>query len=115
MSGNIRGNVILTYSKNAGIPFYSDCYALIDEILTQAGLFTKMRCRQKHRKLQAHYSFMEGRDEMTENQNHQNEDEIFFDHLKDQFVFFYALTIAGMEAFKQARGAYLKKTHKSGQ
>ena len=51
---------------------------------------------------------------MTENQNPQNEDEIFFDHLKDQFVFFYALTIAGMEAFKQARGAYLKKTHKSG-
>ena len=37
------------------------------------------------------------------------EDEVLFDHLKDQFVFFYALTIAGMETFKHIRQHYHKK------
>lgn len=34
---------------------------------------------------------------------HDNDDELFFDQLKDQFVVFYALTIAAMEAYKQLR------------
>ena len=30
-------------------------------------------------------------------------DELFFDQLKDQFAFFYALTMVAMDAYKQAR------------
>lgn len=32
-----------------------------------------------------------------------NQDELFFDQLKDQFAFFYALTMVAMDAYKQAR------------
>lgn len=31
------------------------------------------------------------------------QDELFFDQLKDQFAFFYALTMVAMDAYKQAR------------
>ena len=40
---------------------------------------------------------------------HDNEDELFFDQLKDQFVFFYAVTITAMEAVKELRARALKK------
>lgn len=33
-------------------------------------------------------------------------DELFFDQLKDQFAFFYALTVAAMEAYKKARARH---------
>ena len=36
-------------------------------------------------------------------------DEIFFDQLKDQFAFFYALTMAGIEAYHYARQHYRPK------
>lgn len=32
-----------------------------------------------------------------------NQDELFFDQLKDQFAFFYALTMVAIDAYKQAR------------
>ena len=38
---------------------------------------------------------------------HQQE-ELFFEQLKDQFVFFYAVTVAAMQALKQARSHYQK-------
>ena len=34
-----------------------------------------------------------------------SKDELFFDQLKDQFAFFYALTMVAMYAYKQARKA----------
>ena len=34
-----------------------------------------------------------------------SKDELFFDQLKDQFAFFYALTMVAMDAYKQARKA----------
>ena len=34
-----------------------------------------------------------------------SKDELFFDQLKDQFAFFYALTMMAMDAYKQARKA----------
>ena len=36
----------------------------------------------------------------------QDVDEIFFDQLKDQFAFFYALTMAGIEVYHYAREHY---------
>ena len=35
-------------------------------------------------------------------------DELFFDQLKDQFVFFYAATLTAMEAYKKVRAHYQK-------
>lgn len=46
---------------------------------------------------------------MEKEQSNTKEDEVLFDHLKDQFAFFYALTIAGMESFKHVRQHYHKK------
>ena len=40
-------------------------------------------------------------------------DEIFFDQLKDQFAFFYALTMAGIEAYHYARQHYRPKSEPS--
>ena len=37
-------------------------------------------------------------------------DEIFFDQLKDQFAFFYALTMAGIEVYHFARQHYHPKS-----
>ena len=46
---------------------------------------------------------------MEKEQPNTKEDEVLFDHLRDQFAFFYALTIAGMESFKHFRQHYHKK------
>ena len=43
------------------------------------------------------------------NGDDQEIDEIFFDQLKDQFAFFYALTMAGIEAYHYARQHYQPK------
>ena len=40
------------------------------------------------------------------NDDDQEIDEIFFDQLKDQFAFFYALTMAGIEVYHYARQHY---------
>jgi len=32
--------------------------------------------------------------------HHQDQDELFFEQLLDQFTFFYALTVAGMELYQ---------------
>lgn len=37
------------------------------------------------------------------------EDELFFDQLKDQFVFFYAATLTAMEIMKQLRTKHQNK------
>lgn len=37
------------------------------------------------------------------------EDELFFDQLKDQFVFFYAATLTAMEIMKQLRTNHQNK------
>ena len=37
-------------------------------------------------------------------------DEIIFDQLKDQFAFFYALTMVGIEAYHYARQHYHPKS-----
>ena len=44
------------------------------------------------------------------NGDDQEIDEIFFDQLKDQFAFFYALTMAGIEAYHYARQHYRPKS-----
>jgi len=44
------------------------------------------------------------------NDDDQEIDEIFFDQLKDQFAFFYALTMAGIEAYHYARQHYRPKS-----
>ena len=49
---------------------------------------------------------------MEKQQPNIQEDEVLFDHLKDQFVFFYALTIAGMETLKYVRQHYHKSAWK---
>ncbi len=41
--------------------------------------------------------------------NETNDDEFFFELLKDQFVFFYALTNVAIEAYKSARKNYYAK------
>ena len=46
---------------------------------------------------------------MQDKQPSHEQDELFFDQLKDQFVFFYAVTVSAMEALKQARANYQKK------
>ena len=43
------------------------------------------------------------------NDDDQEIDEIFFDQLKDQFAFFYALTMAGIEVYHYARQHYHPK------
>ena len=43
------------------------------------------------------------------NGDDQEIDEIFFDQLKDQFSFFYALTMAGIEIYHYARQHYRPK------
>lgn len=40
------------------------------------------------------------------------EDELFFDQMKDQFVFFYAATLTAMEIFKQLRASHQQKAEK---
>ena len=44
------------------------------------------------------------------NDDDQEIDEIFFDQLKDQFAFFYALTMAGIEVYHYARQHYHPKS-----
>ena len=46
---------------------------------------------------------------MTEDQDGPEADEFFFDHLKDQFVLFYALTMTGVEVMRIVRQHYLKQ------
>lgn len=46
---------------------------------------------------------------MQDKHRSHEQDELFFDQLKDQFVFFYAVTVSAMEALKQARANYQKK------
>ena len=46
---------------------------------------------------------------MRDNHKSHEQDELLFDQLKDQFVFFYAVTVSAMEALKQARANYQKK------
>ena len=43
---------------------------------------------------------------MSQGQETQQEDELFFDQLKDQFVLFYALTVTAMDIYKTARKDY---------
>ena len=43
---------------------------------------------------------------MDAHDDDQEVDEIFFDQLKDQFAFFYALTMAGIEAYHYTREHY---------
>ena len=43
---------------------------------------------------------------MTQHHDQHETEEIFFDHLKDQFAFFYALTVAGMDAYHIAKKNY---------
>lgn len=45
------------------------------------------------------------------NDDDQEIDEIFFDQLKDQFAFFYALTMAGIEVYHYARRHYHQKPY----
>lgn len=46
---------------------------------------------------------------MPKNAKTDDQDELFFDQLKDQFAFFYAVTVSAMEAMKKARANYQKK------
>ena len=46
---------------------------------------------------------------MQDKHTSHEQDELFFDQLKDQFVFFYAVTVTAMEAIKKARANYQKK------
>ena len=46
---------------------------------------------------------------MKQKRNNKENDEFFFDLLKDQFVFFYALTNVAIEAYKSARKSYHAK------
>ena len=45
---------------------------------------------------------------MSEKNRQESQDELFFDQLKDQFAFFYAVTVTAMAAFKK-----LREDHKS--
>lgn len=47
-------------------------------------------------------------------QNKEDMDEIFFDQLKDQFAFFYALTVAAMDMYHYAREDYRQRHQISG-
>jgi hypothetical protein len=38
--------------------------------------------------------------------HHQDQDELFFEQLLDQFTFFYALTVAGMELYQITKAQY---------
>lgn len=40
-------------------------------------------------------------------------EEIFFDHLKDQFAFFYALAVLGMDMYNSARENYRPEADKA--
>ena len=46
---------------------------------------------------------------MKQKRSETKDDEFFFDLLKDQFVFFYALTNVAIEAYKSARESYSAK------
>ena len=46
---------------------------------------------------------------MKQKSSETEDDEFFFDLLKDQFVFFYALTNVAIEAYKSARKNYYAK------
>ena len=46
---------------------------------------------------------------MKQKSSETEDDEFFFDLLKDQFVFFYALTNVAIEAYKSARENYSTK------
>ena len=52
---------------------------------------------------------------MSESHQTDNQDELFFDQLKDQFALFYALTVSAMEAYKQLRKDYQKTTMDEGE
>ena len=43
---------------------------------------------------------------MSERDDKQQTDELFSDQLKDQFAFFYAVTLSAMELYRQARKQY---------
>ena len=43
---------------------------------------------------------------MSQGRETQQEDELFFDQLKDQFALFYALTVTAMDIYKTARKDY---------
>ena len=52
---------------------------------------------------------------MTHKQDNEPSDELFFEQLKDQFVFFYALSITLMESYKKARAQYQADAARSAQ
>ncbi len=47
---------------------------------------------------------------MSNKEEGQPQDSLFADQLKDQFAFFYAVTIVAIEAYKKARDHYQKQS-----
>lgn len=50
---------------------------------------------------------------MTGQKDNQEQDDLFIEHLKDQFVLFYALTVTAIETYKYAREHYQKQAAKT--